>query len=45
MKYHQDKEQKEARAEKEEGLKLRKIASSIARMVKEFWGNIEKVCY
>lgn len=49
MKYHQDKEQREVRAEKEEGLKLRRIASNIAKMVKEFWSNIEKVktarCY
>jgi hypothetical protein len=43
MKYHQDKEQREVRAEKEEGLKLRRIASNIAKMVKEFWSNIEKV--
>jgi len=36
-------EQKELRAEKEEAIKLKKIASQMAKMVKEFWTNIEKV--
>lgn len=43
QKYFQDLEQKELRAEKEEGMKLKKIASNLAKMVKEFWTNIEKV--
>ena len=38
-------EQKELRAEKEEAIKLKKIASQMAKMVKEFWTNIEKVQY
>lgn len=43
QKYFQDLEQKELRAEKEESMKLKKIASNMAKMVKEFWTNIEKV--
>ncbi|XP_061196592.1 helicase domino-like [Saccostrea echinata] len=42
-KYFQDLEQKEIRAEKEEGLKLKKIASQMAKQIREFWTNIEKV--
>ncbi|KAK0055030.1 helicase domino [Biomphalaria pfeifferi] len=41
--HFREQEQKEMRAEKEEGLKLKKIASHLAKMVKEFWTNIEKV--
>ena len=29
--------------EKDEVTKMKKISSSLAKMVKEFWGNIEKV--
>ncbi|XP_063395970.1 helicase SRCAP-like isoform X4 [Mytilus trossulus] len=36
-------EQREQKAEEEEGKKLKKIASQIAKCVKEFWSNIEKV--
>lgn len=43
-KYHQDIQQKEIRAEKEEAQKLKKIANNLAKMVKEFWNNVEKVC-
>ena len=43
-KYHQEQQQKEQRAEKEEGQKLKKIAGNMAKMVREFWSNIEKVC-
>jgi len=43
QKYFQDIEQKELRAEKEEGMRLKRIASQMAKMVKEFWSNIEKV--
>lgn len=43
QKYHQELEQKEIKAEKEEGQRLKKIASQIAKQVKEFWTNIEKV--
>ncbi|ESO91647.1 hypothetical protein LOTGIDRAFT_122039, partial [Lottia gigantea] len=42
-KYHQDIEQKEVKAEKEEALKVKRIASQMAKLVKEFWSNIEKV--
>ncbi|KAK7474437.1 hypothetical protein BaRGS_00034320 [Batillaria attramentaria] len=41
--YFKEQEQKELRAEKEEAIKLKKIASHMAKMVKEFWTNIEKV--
>ena len=43
LRYHQELHQKEIRAEKEEGLKLKRIASNMAKMVKEFWSNIERV--
>ena len=42
-KYHLEQQQKELRAEKEEGMRLKRIASSMSKMVKEFWNNIEKV--
>lgn len=42
-KYHQEQEQKEQRAVKEEAQKLKRIASQVAKQVKEFWANIEKV--
>ena len=45
QKHFQDLEQKELKAEKEEGMKLKKIAGQMAKMVKEFWSNIEKVCW
>ncbi|KAL8561069.1 hypothetical protein ACOMHN_031013 [Nucella lapillus] len=41
--YFKEQEQKELKAEKEEATKLKKIASHMAKMVKEFWTNIEKV--
>ncbi|XP_023242373.1 helicase domino-like, partial [Centruroides sculpturatus] len=43
LKYHQEREMKAERAEKEEHLKLRKIASQIAKEIKQFWTNIEKL--
>lgn len=42
LKYHTLKECQAERIEKEGQQKLRKIASSIAKMVKQFWANIEK---
>ena len=42
--HFKEQEQKELRAEKEESIKLKKIASQMSKMVKEFWVNIEKVC-
>ena len=44
MRYHQEKQQKEVKAEKEEANKIKRIARTMAKMVEEFWGNIEKVC-
>ena len=41
--HFKEQEQKELKAEKEESIKLKKIASQMAKMVKEFWVNIEKV--
>ena len=41
--YHQEKEQNKVKKEKEEAMKLKRIASTMGKMVKEFWGNIEKV--
>lgn len=34
----------QAKTEKEELLRLRKIASSVAKEVKFFWDSIRKVC-
>ena len=41
--YHREQREKERKQEKEGHLKLRRIASNIARGVKAFWGNIGKV--
>ena len=41
--YHADIHQRELKAEKEEGQRLKKIASQISKMVREFWSNVEKV--
>ncbi|XP_064649340.1 helicase domino-like isoform X3 [Lineus longissimus] len=41
--YHQEKQQKELRAEKEEANKTKRIAKTMSKMVEEFWSNIEKV--
>ncbi|PIK53751.1 putative helicase domino isoform X4 [Apostichopus japonicus] len=41
--YHRDKQAKEIKAERDEANKLRRIASNIAKEVKQFWVNIEKV--
>ena len=41
--YFKEQEQKGIKAEKEEATKLKKIASHMSKMVKEFWTNIEKV--
>ena len=43
QKHFQDLEQKELKAEKEEGMKLKRVAGQMAKMIKEFWANIEKV--
>ncbi|KAJ8043053.1 Helicase domino [Holothuria leucospilota] len=41
--YHRDKQAKEIKAERDEANRLRKIAANIAKEVKQFWINIEKV--
>ena len=42
-KHFRELEQKELKAEKEEAQKLKKIASQMTKIIKEFWTNIEKV--
>ncbi|KAG8188164.1 hypothetical protein JTE90_019444 [Oedothorax gibbosus] len=42
-KYFQEKEIKAEKAEREEQMRLRKIASTISREIKQFWNNIEKL--
>ena len=44
-KYFQDKELAVERAQKEEELKLKKIASFIAKEVRTFWNNVEKIVH
>ncbi|XP_033627174.1 helicase SRCAP-like isoform X2 [Asterias rubens] len=41
--FHQEKHTKEVKAEREETQKLRRIAGNIAKEIKTFWSNIEKV--
>ena len=43
LRYHQEIKTKEVKAEKESTVKLQKIASSIAKEVRQFWVNVEKV--
>ncbi|CAG2100825.1 unnamed protein product [Medioppia subpectinata] len=43
MKYHSDKQCFAERAEREELLRMKKIASNIAKQVKTFWSDVEKV--
>ena len=42
-KHFQELHQKELRAEREDVLKMKRVAGSIAKIVREFWSNIEKV--
>jgi len=42
-KHFQELHQRELRAEREDVQKLRRVASAVAKMVREFWSNIEKV--
>jgi len=42
-KYFQEQHQRELRAEREDVQKMRRVASTVAKMVREFWTNIEKV--
>ena len=41
----QDRQQRQARASREDHVKVRRVATSISRMVKEFWNNIQKVVW
>ncbi|XP_028670800.1 helicase SRCAP isoform X3 [Erpetoichthys calabaricus] len=43
MRHHEELRQKEEKAKRDEQAKLRRIASSIAKEVKTFWSNVEKV--
>lgn len=43
LRYHQERADDEKKAEKEESGRLRRIAGQIAKQVKDFWSNIEKV--
>ncbi|XP_013928369.1 PREDICTED: helicase SRCAP-like, partial [Thamnophis sirtalis] len=43
IRHHEEQKQKEERAKRDEQAKLRRIASSIAKEVKQFWSNVEKV--
>ena len=43
MKYHQEQKSKEVKAEKEESVRLKKIAASISKEIKQFWSSVEKV--
>lgn len=43
LKYHQEQKSKEVKAEKEESVRLKKIAASISKEIKQFWSSVEKV--
>ncbi|XP_031416506.1 helicase SRCAP isoform X2 [Clupea harengus] len=43
MRYHEELRQKEERGKREEQAKIRRVASSIAKEVRAFWTNVEKV--
>ncbi|EDV22089.1 uncharacterized protein TRIADDRAFT_59226 [Trichoplax adhaerens] len=43
LKFHQDKEMKKQRAKKEEQQRLRRIATTLAKEVKQFWSQIDKL--
>ncbi|XP_069739174.1 helicase SRCAP-like, partial [Phaenicophaeus curvirostris] len=43
MRHHEEQRQKEERAKREEQAKLRRVAAAIAKEVKQFWTNVEKV--
>lgn len=43
MKYHGDKESQFEKAEKENILRLRKIASTISKEIRQFWSSVEKL--
>lgn len=43
LKHFQDKAAAAAKAEKEEEQRLRKVASFVAKEIRTFWTNVEKV--
>ncbi|XP_069057791.1 helicase SRCAP [Pleurodeles waltl] len=43
IRHHEDLKQKEEKAKREEQAKLRRIASLVAKEVRQFWTNVEKV--
>ncbi len=43
LKHFQDKAAAAAKAEKEEEQRLRKVASFVAKEIRTFWSNVEKV--
>ena len=43
IKYHSDKKTFAEKAEKEELLRMKKIASNIAKQIRQFWSDVEKV--
>ena len=43
MRHHEEQRLKEERARREEQAKLRRVAAAIAKEVKQFWSNVEKV--
>ncbi|RWS11744.1 Helicase domino-like protein [Dinothrombium tinctorium] len=43
MKYYQDKEMQAEKAQREEQMRLKKIAAATAKIVREFWTNVEKL--
>ncbi|XP_029462674.1 LOW QUALITY PROTEIN: helicase SRCAP [Rhinatrema bivittatum] len=45
IRHHEEQKQKEEKAKREEQAKLRRIASSIAKEVRQFWANVEKVVH
>lgn len=45
LKHFQDKAAAAAKAEKEEEQRLRKVASFVAKEIRTFWSNVEKVTY
>ena len=43
MKYHRDKDNQKQREQREEQQRIRKVASFIAKEVRSFWSNVEKL--
>lgn len=43
QKYHRDLEMRESQTLKEESLRLRRVASQMSRMVRDFWSGLQRV--